>query len=762
MALFRKNIWIIFYILTLLATLLLGIISYLKWQNTYLKYQSSQETIVELVSNATQSLFKTQEQLIDILGLAILEHNHHLHHNNNEIRKHAQPIIDNPFVIGLGITTPEGDFLFSSTHDDPTQQTSLLKLPQSKNSFLEALASHDMVFGRTYFSELLQKWGMPIRKAIRDQDGNTAFVITLLLKINGVFDHFLESIHHRQNLMVSIIRESDNYQQFNSKGKIEPEKYYLEPFPKQVMENVYTTIFDNFGITPQELKRDEPLVSFSYQHTDTKKYLASLRYNKTYKLWIVVHTQFETIYKDFLQTFFLYCAVYLGSGVLFFFLFKLIAKAEEKRRNDLLFQATHDQLTNLSNRNALQNEIHQWIYKNAPCFSLLYVDMDHFKSINDSFGHEYGDAVLVEISKRLKQLMPKNAIVVRYGGDEFVLLLKTHERKEVLDFAYILTDMLSRPYTIQNFNFNLGASIGIALYPEHGQNLNMLLRAADIALYESKKIKNSIHFFADAMQEGFLKNIQMEQELRKALEKNELYMMYQPQVDDKGHIYGVEALVRWESPLLGYVAPNHFIPIAETSGLMPKIGRFIVETSCWQMQDIQEKTGHSFQVSINISVRQFMDPTFLEHLVATIEKTKIQQLRITLEVTENLFIEDMEYILPLLEQIKTMGIHISMDDFGTGYSSLSMLRKLPIDELKIDKSFVDEIFEDQASEKMVQNIIAIGKNFGMHVLAEGVETKEQQDILISFGCDRLQGYYFSKPLKADVLLTFLTDKPFST
>ena len=209
-------------------------------------------------------------------------------------------------------------------------------------------------------------------------------------------------------------------------------------------------------------------------------------------------------------------------------------------------------------------------------------------------------------------------------------------------------------------------------------------------------------------------------------------MMYQPQVDHTGAIYGVEALVRWESPLLGYVAPNHFIPIAETSGLMPKIGRFIVETSCEQMQDVQVRTGHSFQVSINISVRQFMDPSFLEHLVATIEQTKIQQLRITLEVTENLFIEDMDYILPLLEQIRTMGIQISMDDFGTGYSSLSMLRKLPIDELKIDKSFVDEIFEDQAAEKMVQNIIAIGKNFGMHVLAEGGRNQRTTRYFASF------------------------------
>ncbi|WP_067177277.1 EAL domain-containing protein [Sulfurospirillum sp. UCH001] len=759
MAILKKNIWFLFYILTFTATVLFLTASYFKWENTYYKYQASQEAIVELMANATHSLFDTQERLMDILGVSILEDRHHLY-NTPSIEKHSQSLLKNPDVVAFGVTTPEGDFIYASSYKDPKQVPNLMKQPESHDSFLEAISSQGMVFGRTYFSPPLQKWGMPIRKAVRDEEGNPLFVMTTLLRLTSTFDTLMNTIHHRQNLVVSVIRDTDLYQQYNSEGKNDYNKTYGKPFPKEIMERVYTIIFDTYGLTPQELKRDEPIVSFGYTHDNNVRYLASLKYNKTYKLWIIVHTYLDTVIKDFLTTFLLYLATFLISGGVFFFLFRLIAKAEEKRRRDLIEQATHDQLTALPNRSYLHQNIHNWAYKGAPSFSIFYVDMDHFKNINDSFGHQFGDYVLVEITRRLRALTPPRSLIIRYGGDEFVLVTHLHERKELLSFATRLIDALSRPYNVNDLHFNIGASMGIALYPEHGESLDMLLRASDIALYESKKIKNSAHIFASEMQEGFLKNVRIEQELRKAINQHELFMVYQPQIDTEGCVYGVEALLRWNSPTLGNVPPNHFIPLAEASGLMPKIGRFIIETACSEIKALHLELAHSFQISINISVRQFMDPGFLEHLLSSVEKTQMHRLSITLEVTENLFIEDMHYILPLLKQIRELGIQISMDDFGTGYSSLSMLRKLPIDELKIDKSFVDEICSDEASVKMVQNIIAIGKNFDMHILAEGVETKEQKEILTTFGCDRFQGYYFSKPLPKEELLRFLKEQTF--
>ncbi|AOO65892.1 EAL domain-containing protein [Sulfurospirillum halorespirans] len=760
MAIFKKNIWLIFYVLALTATLFFFIISYFKWQNTYLKYQTSQENIVELMANATYSLFDTQERLMDILGVTLREDEHYLY-NFQGIEKHVNSLLQNPDVLAFGVTTPEGDFIYGSSHKDPTKIPNIANQPDSRDSFSEALSYETMVFGRTYFSPAVQKWAMPIRKTVRDEQGRPLFVMTTLFKLTSTFDRLINSVRHRQNLIVSIIRDSDLFQQYNSLGQNEYNLTYQTPFPKASMERMFETIFDIYHLTPHDLKKDEPLVSFRYQDGQGVEYLTSIKYNKTYKLWIVVHTYVDTIIEDFLQTLALYFAVFITSGGLFFFLFHLIANAEEKRRNDLLYQATYDQLTTLPNRSYLHQNIFNWAYKNAPAFSLFYIDMDHFKNINDSFGHQFGDYVLVEIAKRLKGMLPVDADVIRYGGDEFVMMTHLCERQELLFFATQLIEALSRPYDVQELHFNIGASIGIAIYPDHGQSLDMLLRASDIALYESKKIKNSAHIFANAMQEGFLKNVHIEQELRKAMAHHELFMVYQPQMDIKGSVYGVEALIRWNSPNLGLVPPNDFIPLAEASGLMPKIGRFIVETVCLEIQTLHKILQHLFQVSINISVRQFMDAGFLEHLLQTIEQTQLRSLSITLEVTENLFIEDVHALLPLLEQIKAMGIHISMDDFGTGYSSLSMLRKLPIDELKIDKSFVDEMFEDDAAQKMVQNIIAIGKNFGMHIVAEGVETKEQKELLSAFGCDRFQGYYFAKPLPKEDLLKFLQENSFT-
>jgi len=297
----------------------------------------------------------------------------------------------------------------------------------------------------------------------------------------------------------------------------------------------------------------------------------------------------------------------------------------------------------------------------------------------------------------------------------------------------------------------VGASIGISKYPDHGNSLDILLRAADIAMYESKKIQNHAQIFQDSLQDEYLKHVKIEHELRKAIEHHELFVVYQPQIDHTGSIHGVEALARWESATLGIVPPDQFIPVAEASGQMVKIGYFILSRT---LQEIQTTLGITFQTSINISVRQFMEADFLEQFLNAIHDIGMNKDLITIEITENLFIEDVDYILPLLHKIQQCGIQISMDDFGTGYSSLNMLRKLPIDELKIDKSFIDTIVEDKTAQKMVQNIIAIGKNFNMSVLAEGVETNEQIALLTSFGCDKFQGYYFAKPLPKDDLITF--------
>lgn len=754
MALFKKNIWLIFYSILLLSFLLLVAISYFKWENIYKQHQATQENMVQLIINSTHSFFKTQEMLLDILGRHFIEKSAHF--NTQIMAKDVDNLLSmNPSIAGFGFVTKEGKYLFLNSHPNTDNLPNLMETPESKDSFLETLASNNMVLGRTYFFKPLNEWVIPIRKTIRDEHNNILAVMTAGLKLDKTFDSFFQTLHHKENFTISLLRETDMYFQYDSRFAEPNSSFsYNEPIKQEILESAYQTIYDIYQLSPYELRRLAPLVSIPNANKYEERSFVSLQYDPTFKLWIIVGTKNDSIQQEFFENFSVYCSIFILIQLLIFSLFRIIAKAEAKRHAALMYQATHDGLTNLPNRYYLKQNIDKWLQEEPP-FSILYIDIDNFKNINDTFGHTWGDALLVEIARRLTLSLPKGAIVLRHGGDEFIMFTYLTEDKAIEQFSKHLLDLLTAPYMLNDLLFNIGVSIGIAKFPEHGTSLNTLLRAADIALFEAKKIKNNFHFFNKDLEKNYLKNLKIEHELRHALEDNEFYMVYQPQVDGNENFYGVEALIRWNSKTLGIVPPNLFIPIVEATGLMSKLGHFIVHTTLQEMKEIQTKTNRPFHISINISVRQFMEPAFYESLLHAIEMYQLKPQCITLEVTENLFIEEINYIIPLLSKLREIGLYISMDDFGTGYSSLSMLRQLPINELKIDKSFVDEIVEEISAQKMVQNIIAIGKNLSMHILAEGVETKEQKEMLIRFGCDLFQGYYFAKPLEKEQLLEFI-------
>lgn len=754
MAILKKNIWLIFYCLSFFSLILLATLTYMSWKHIYREYQVSQENMVSIIASSTHSLFKTQETVLNVVGNRFLEDPQYKD-NPRSMAILNLTLLDNPSMDAIALVTPDGTMTFASGGYDVSKFPNLLKQEASRDSFLQTLKSHHMVFGRTYYFAPINQWITPIRKAIRDDKGDIVTIITAALRVEDTFGSFVANADKSHNYFISILRDEDFYFQYVSPNSDESNhQIYLAPLPSFSKERLKKAIMDSNNVTIEDLKEHESMLSFLYTATNGKTYLLSLQYDKTYKLWIHVRLPLEIIKNEFLNSLALYLLIYSFVIVGFFFLFRIIAKADAKRSVDLVFQATHDPLTTLPNRSYLQKNISKWLFESAPGFSILYVDMDHFKNINDSFGHQYGDYLLVELSKRLKTVVPDDAIIIRHGGDEFVIFTRLTNDQDLLVLGYHIIESISKPYYINKVTLNVGASIGIAKYPEHGETLDRLLQAADIAMYESKKIKNNAQIFVNTMQESYLRNISIELELKKALEKNELFMMYQPQIDQDGHLYGVESLARWSNAALGMVPPDQFIAVAEKSGQMGKIGRFIITRTLRDIQEVQTALGIVFQTSINISVRQFMEVGFLEHFLHAIQECNMSKVAITIEITENLFIEDLDYILPLLHDIKKADIQISMDDFGTGYSSLSMLKKLPIDELKIDKSFIDTIVEDETTQKMVQNIIAIGKNFNMQVLAEGVETKEQSALLHSFGCDRFQGYYFAKPLLKEDLIAF--------
>ena len=300
-----------------------------------------------------------------------------------------------------------------------------------------------------------------------------------------------------------------------------------------------------------------------------------------------------------------------------------------------------------------------------------------------------------------------------------------------------------------------GCSIGIARFPEHGTHLDELLRAADIAMYEAKKKRNSVALFRQNLEDQYLKRIRIEQMLRGAEERGEIFMAFQPQFNTEGSFHGVEALVRWSQPELGLIPPDQFIEVAEQSGGMEKLGGYIVDQSLSQIQTLNQRYDTHFRLSINISLRQFAEAEFVGSLLAKIRTAGMRTDAICLEITESLVVEDVGHFRAMLLELHEAGIRIALDDSGTGYSSLSILRDLPIDELKIDKSFVNNIQSDETSLKMVKNIINIGRIYEMDVLAEGVETEEQMRILKECGCDLFQGYLFARPMTIDALEVFI-------
>lgn len=754
MALLRKNIWTLFILLFAGSLLFLLATSYYRWLDIRQTYQTEQENLVELVSNASHSLFVNQEIILDVLGSELTKDPEFLH----TVKK--MPLLDqllelNPAIVGFGLATPDGRLTFISSNLDPERLPNLMEQEASRDSFKQALASDSMVLGRTYFMDALNEWLIPIRKAIRDEQGNVLAVMTAGLRIKGASRFFSNQIHMGSYNRVSLIRAHDYYPQYHSSDGEDMALVYTQPVKQEPIKRAIESMLRQSGMTLAALKETEGTVSFQIRTAGWKS-IGVARFDNKYQLWTVSEVKLTKVYEDFFESFLYYLVFFIFGQLVIYRLFRLIDAAEEERRQSLIHQASHDPLTQLRNRSYLQMHRDEWLQnENSPEFSVLFVDMDHFKSVNDSFGHEFGDEVLKELANRLRAKTPDQATLIRQGGDEFLIFVHETDDKALLTIAKAIINALSRPYQVGGINFTLGASIGIAKYPLHGRDLDSLLRASDIAMYEAKKHKNSVRIFADEMQKGYLHKLVVEQELRKGLDNNELFMVYQPQIDSAGKLYGVEALVRWQNDQLGFIPPDQFITIAEASGLMPRLGDFVLRRSLIEMKQIQQETGLEFHVSINVSVRQFMQANFMSLLLDAIETSGLSQVFISLEITENLFIEDLDYILPLLQQIHDMGIQISMDDFGTGYSSLSMLRTLPVDELKIDKSFVDNILNDIAARKMIQNIIAIGKNYEMAVLAEGVETQEQADMLARFGCDRFQGYLYSRPLTPEDLREYL-------
>lgn len=434
---------------------------------------------------------------------------------------------------------------------------------------------------------------------------------------------------------------------------------------------------------------------------------------------------------------------------------ELSVKYEEMRdfQEKLRQNAYHDALTGLPNRLSLYETMQEIIKsgKETLC-AFYYIDSDNFKFINDTLGHTNGDKLIIKMGKRLSGILRKNQKIYRLGGDEFIICYcGPKSMKQVRTFADRIIGSFSKPFTIGGSSLYVTVSIGISIYPQHGADTEELLRHADLAMYRAKATgKNRYYIYNKELQDEFENRMKIEKNLRGALDNHEFFLHYQPQVDIlEGRITGFEALIRWNNPEMGFVPPLNFIGVAEETHLIIPIGKWVLKNACLFLKKLDEQGYHDMMIAINVSILQLLQEDFVDTVLGDIKEAGLRPDQVELEITESILMQSYQAIGKRLLQLREAGVKIALDDFGKGYSSLSYLRQLPINTLKIDKSFVDSICTGRKSESFIDTIVMMGRKMGLVVLAEGVERKEQMDYLVKHKCHKAQGYYFSKPLPED-------------
>jgi diguanylate cyclase (GGDEF)-like protein len=430
---------------------------------------------------------------------------------------------------------------------------------------------------------------------------------------------------------------------------------------------------------------------------------------------------------------------------------------DKEAQDKLDHLAHHDPLTALPNRLLFHDRLQhamQHAARNKQQLAVLFIDLDRFKNVNDTLGHHVGDELLKQVALALRSSLREGDTLARLGGDEFIVLLENVDGEfGAGHVAGKLVSMFEQPFVVADYELFVTCSVGVSLYPQDATDLNMLVRNADVAMYQAKaRGRNNFQIYAPSMSGEGLERLRVEALLRRSIEKNEIYLHYQPQVEvDSGRLIGVEALVRWNSPELGQVPPARFIPLAEDTGFISQLGKWVLAEACQQMVRWQQAGLVVPKIAVNLSVRQFERGSIAEMVARVLRDTGLEPQRLQLEVTESVIMNTGD-ALGFINDLHAIGVGLAIDDFGTGYSSLAYLKQLPVQTLKIDRSFIKDISTDANDEAIVVAIIQLAKSLNLSVIAEGVETAEQAAFLLRHGCNRAQGYYYSQPAAAAELL----------
>lgn len=431
--------------------------------------------------------------------------------------------------------------------------------------------------------------------------------------------------------------------------------------------------------------------------------------------------------------------------------------------NSLHYQAYYDTLTDLPNRSLFYEKLSTALakaYLEETLIAVMFIDLDGFKNINDTLGHTLGDELLGSFAQRLRHNLRSSDILARWGGDEFTILIPQIKNEEEIEIcAKRVFSILQQPFQVGNHLLYLKASIGVAIYPRDGQDAETIIKNADAALYRTKEMgRNHYQIYHPLITSKTSERLEMENLLHQALEKDQFLLHYQPQINIKNQaICGMEALIRWEHPTLGLVSPAKFIPIAEESGLIISIGEWVLRQACEQNRLWQKKGLPPVRVAVNLSAQQFQQPNFVNIVTKILAETNLEPQFLELEITETTIMKNLEFSCQIVHDLKHMGVHISMDDFGTGYSSLGYLKQIPFNTIKIDQSFIKDLQDKPQDLAIISAVLAIGRGFNVRVIAEGVETQHQVELLRKLECEEMQGFKFSKPLKPEAAANFLSN-----
>ena len=651
MKVLHKNLWTLFLLFVLASTFMFAAVLWQRADSIYQSYDERQSNLVVLVNNALHSLFVSQGMLLDLLGQQLLQDGSLID------RVHSVPILDAMLSVSDGIV------LFALSKPDGTMiavSSNLLQIARLPNlqdgeatgdSFRYALETDKLVLGRTYYLPTLEEWIIPVRKRITDHNGQVVGVMSAGLRLGKASHFFNQDIHSGIHHDVLLLRDRDYYLQYLSSEWMDQNIAFNRPVAASLLHQVLR----DSGLTLEQAKSSaSPVQYLNVVNRRQARTRGFALYNPEYELWVLSEIEQGFLHKQWLAIGIFYLPILLVIQFLAFLGFYHIHRTEIARHKELMFQATHDQLTRLPNRYYLAEQVQGW-FAGQQRFAMLFVDMDNFKGVNDGFGHECGDRVLQEITARLQQVVGRQDLLARLGGDEFVVLTRNADTDSLLALARRLISIAERDFQVGHFSFSLGVSVGAACYPEHGTDFNSLMQAADIAMYEAKKHRNSVRIFVPTMQHDYLSKIQIEQRLRNAMNNHELYMMYQPKVDINGTLKGVEALVRWENAELGFVPPDQFIAVAEAAGLMPELGQFILHTVLQDMVQLQRELQVKFPVAVNISVKQFFREHFVRDVLHSIDAAGMARNQVILEITENVFIDDMDLVVDLLRALTWPG-----------------------------------------------------------------------------------------------------------